>query len=226
MTQVTAVDPYWLGTVPVRFVWLLAATDTSHSRAWFCVLLCAREELRRPWCTAASRSRVLEAGAARDGDGKAARGVSQLLSQTFFRSNHTCIVEPQGESRRTPSLPKQLVCPCHGSQCPGHHDMWVLDLGRGSRLRRGNVQEVFRSGGAALYLSTAHYFRCITCHASRIIHCTLLTLGLSGFAKLPRAQKSTWMSRPRYGSLPLLKRDHIVIWRSQPRRLKCMDVTW
>lgn len=27
MTQVTAVDPYWLGTVPVRFVCLLAATD-------------------------------------------------------------------------------------------------------------------------------------------------------------------------------------------------------
>jgi hypothetical protein len=28
--------------------------------------------------------------------------------------------------------------------------MWALDLGRGSRLRRGNVQEVFRSGRAVL----------------------------------------------------------------------------
>ena len=45
MTQVTAVDPYWLGTVPVRFVCLLAATDIGHSRAWLCFLLCARKEL-------------------------------------------------------------------------------------------------------------------------------------------------------------------------------------
>ncbi len=45
MTQVTAVDPYWLGTVPVLFVCQLAATDTCYSRARFCVLLRAREEL-------------------------------------------------------------------------------------------------------------------------------------------------------------------------------------
>ena len=44
MTQVTAVDPYWLGTITVYFV-CPAGTDTGHSRAWFCVLLCAREEL-------------------------------------------------------------------------------------------------------------------------------------------------------------------------------------
>ena len=45
MTQVTAVDPYWLGTIIVCFVRLAAGTDTGDSRAWFCVLLCAREEL-------------------------------------------------------------------------------------------------------------------------------------------------------------------------------------
>ena len=45
MTQVTAIDPYWLGTHTHLTNDLASLTDCVYSRAWFCLLLRQGEEL-------------------------------------------------------------------------------------------------------------------------------------------------------------------------------------
>ena len=81
MTQVTAVDAYWLGMSDFS---LHLRTSTysnlliSGTRLSF--LLRQGEELRRCWITTTIRPRVLKEGRVGDGDGKAARRVRAVYS--------------------------------------------------------------------------------------------------------------------------------------------------